>query len=227
MPSWLPKAQALRLVWLENYKLKLAIYVGTAGITVADVTLAEDAYDAYAWTIARNEQLRALKEDLTAFKDILADGPIGTPLGAYPAAPVFPAAPGAVSAGIFPQIILQADRIRNTTGYTRPIGEDLGIEPIGSSVTLGDPLFTALALPNSEVRLDWVKSIASGVLVESQRGNEVSWTVLGVDNYSPYLDARPALVPGQPEVRRYRIRYIVGDEAVGSYSAIVTVTTIP
>lgn len=227
MPSWLPKAQAQRLIWLEHYKTKLAVYVGTAGITVSDVSFAEDAYDAYSWSIARSEQITAFKQDLTAFKDILADGPIGTPLGAYPSAPVFPAAPAVVAAGIFPQIILTADRIRNTTGYTKPIGEDIGIEPISSTVPLGDPVFTAIVLPNDEVRLDWVKSIANGVLVESQRGDEVTWTVLGVDNYSPYLDARPALVPGQPEVRRYRIRYIVGDEPVGSYSAIVTVTTIP
>lgn len=227
MPTWLPRTQAERLLWLENFKNKLAIYVGTAGITVADVTAAEEWYDAYAWIIARSEQITALKEDITAYKVILSDGPLGTPLGAYPAAPIFPAAPALVSAGIFLQVVQLAERIRATAGYTQPIGEDLGIEPVGSVPVLGDPTFVAVALPNSEVRLDWVKASSQGVIVESQRGDEVAWTLLGVDNFSPYLDGRAPLVAGQPEVRRYRIRYIVGDEPVGNYSAIVSVTTVP
>lgn len=61
----------------------------------------------------------------------------------------------------------------------------------------------------------------------SQRAAEGTWTVLGTDNNSPYLDARAALVAGQPEVRRYRGRYIVNDVPVGNYSAVATVTTIP
>ncbi len=48
-----------------------------------------------------------------------------------------------------------------------------------------------------------------------------------MDNNSPYLDARAPLVARQPEVRRYRGRYIVNDEPVGNYSAVASVTTIP
>jgi hypothetical protein len=47
------------------------------------------------------------------------------------------------------------------------------------------------------------------------------------DRFSPYLDSREPLVAGQPEVRRYRIRYLVGDEPVGKYSAVASVTTVP
>lgn len=48
MPSWLPLAQADRLIWLQNFVLKLAVYVGTAGITAADVTFATGVRDAYS-----------------------------------------------------------------------------------------------------------------------------------------------------------------------------------
>ncbi len=37
-------------------------------------------------------------------------------------------------------------------------------------------------------------------------------------------DARAPLVAGQPEVRRHRGRYIVNDEPVGNYSAVVSGT---
>ena len=42
-----------------------------------------------------------------------------------------------------------------------------------------------------------------------------------------WIDTRPPLVAGQPEVRRYRIRYLEGDDPVGLYSSVVSVTTIP
>ena len=73
----------------------------------------------------------------------------------------------------------------------------------------------------------WVKASADGLVVESQRGAEVTWTVVGTDNFSPYLDGRDPLVAGQPEVRRYRGRYVLNDEPVGNYSAVASVTTIP
>src|SRR3990172_7603932 len=96
-----------------------------------------------------------------------AAGPIGTPLGAAPVAPVYPAPPGLFTptAGAFTQIVAQAERIRNTAGYTTAIGEDLGIVPPAGVIVLGDPTFTAVAQPNSEVRLDWVKSTSDGVIV--------------------------------------------------------------
>jgi hypothetical protein len=228
MPSWLPLAQADRLIWLQNFVLKLGVYVGTAGITAADVTFATGVRDAYQWILNRSDQIKTVAQDINEWKSIFADGPIGTPLGAYPVAPAYPAPPLFVaSAGMFAQVIALCERIRNTTGYTTAIGEDLGIVPPGGGGALGDPTCTATALPNSEVRLDWVKGSATGVLVESQRAGETEWTSLGTDTVSPFVDSRAPLVAGAPEVRRYRIRYLVNDLPVGNYSAVVSVTTVP
>ncbi len=229
MPTWLPTREADRLVWLQNYALKLGVHVGTAGIVAGDVTLAEGLRDSYQWIINRSDQINTAKQDLNEWKRIFSDGPVGTPLGAFPAAPVYPAAPAfAPDAGAFAQLVALAERIRNTAGYTTAIGEDLGIVPPASDAdVLGDPTFTAVALPNSEVRLDWVKSSSDGVIVESQRAGETTWTNLGTDRFSPFVDGRPPLVDGQPEVRRYRLRYLDGDDPVGNYSAIVSVTTVP
>jgi hypothetical protein len=65
------------------------------------------------------------------------------------------------------------------------------------------------------------------VIVEGQRAAETAWTLLGTDRFSPYVDGREPLVAGQPEVRRYRMRYLDGDEPVGAYSPVATVTTVP
>ncbi|MBI5705948.1 MAG: hypothetical protein HZC36_03040 [Armatimonadetes bacterium] len=65
------------------------------------------------------------------------------------------------------------------------------------------------------------------VIISSHRAAEVTWTLLATDRFSPYPDARAPLVAGQPEVRRYRIRYLDGDDPVGNYSAVASVTTVP
>jgi hypothetical protein len=75
--------------------------------------------------------------------------------------------------------------------------------------------------------MDWVKSTSDGVIIESQRGSEVDWTPMGTDRFAPWIDTRAPLVAGQPEVRRYRIRYLDGDDPVGLDSAVLSVTTIP
>ena len=228
MATWLPRREADRLVWTQNVALKLGTYVGTAGIVAADVTFIEGVRDTYEWIINRSDQLNTSRQDINEWKSIFVDGPVGTPLGVLPIAPVYPAGPLFVpTAGMFAQVVALMERIRNTDGYTTAIGEDLGmVPPVGGGV-LGDPSFTATALPNSETRLDWVKSSSDGVIVESQRADEVVWIVLGSDRYSPYLDGRAPLVAGAPEVRRYRIRYLDGDDPVGMYSPTVTVTTLP
>jgi len=228
MPSWLPRGQAQRLIWLQNFVLKLNVYVGTAGIVAGDVTTVTLYRDFYQWILNRSEQIGTLAQDINVWKSNLADGPLGTPLGSAPGAPVFPIVPaGTPVAGIFVLIVQLAERIRNTAGITQAILEDLGIVGADSVPVLDDPTFTVTSLPNSQERLDFVKSFSDGVLVESQVGDETTWTLLGTDRFSPYLDARPPQVAGVPEVRRYRIRYLDGDTPVGNYSAVVTVTTIP
>lgn len=228
MPTWLPPREADRLIWLQNFVLKLAVYVGTAGITAADVTFATGVRDAYQWILNRSDQINTVKQDINQWKAIFVAGPLGTPLGAYPLAPAYPAPPLFIaSADMFGQIVALCERIRNSAGYTTAIGEDLGIVPPGTGGALGDPTFTVTALPNSEVRLNWVKATSSGVVIESQRANETDWTFLANDTVSPYVDTREPLVASSPEVRRYRIRYLINDEPVGNYSAIVSVTTVP
>lgn len=231
MPLWLPTREGERLIWLENFALKLVDYIGTAGIVLADSTFANNCATAYAWIIARSEQMKTETQNVNKYKNTLADGPEGTPLGAYPAAPTYPAAPATVmTAGIFAQIVRLVDRIKNTTGYTTAMGEDLGIEnpvPDPSDPMTAQPTGNAIALPGSQVQIEWVKAGFTGVVVESQRGAETGWTLLGTDFIAPYVDNRAPLVAGQPEVRKYRLRYLDGDSPVGLYSDIIVVTTIP
>jgi len=65
------------------------------------------------------------------------------------------------------------------------------------------------------------------VLIESRRTGETGWTSLGIDSYSPYIDTRPLLEEGKPEVREYRLRYVLRDEPVSDWSDIISATARP
>ena len=44
---------------------------------------------------------------------------------------------------------------------------------------------------------------------------------------SPYVDNRPCLVAGQPEVRRYKCIYVTHDAEIGQFSDEVPVSCAP
>ncbi|MGI8924355.1 MAG: hypothetical protein ACR2HJ_10020 [Fimbriimonadales bacterium] len=114
-----------------------------------------------------------------------------------------------------------------TLWLPRAEGAFVGIES-PASVPGTDPLeLKAAAGPNSEVAVGFSKQNYDGIQIESQRGGETGWTVLGNDAFAPYIDTRPPLVAGQSEVRKYRARYLDGDTPIGDWSDIVQVSTTP
>ena len=60
-----------------------------------------------------------------------------------------------------------------------------------------------------------------------QRDGDATFLFLARDTSSPYVDNRPLLVAGKPEVRRYRCRYIIDDVEIGLPSDEVVVTAQP
>ena len=122
-------------------------------------------------------------------------------------------------------------RIQLSPAYNPALGLELGIVApdggTGAPTAPPKPTTKAVALPNSQVRLDFVKGGFTGVLIEARRAGEDAWAPLGTDNFSPYVDTRPPLTPGRAEVREYRLRYLERDEPVGDYSDIISASTTP
>ena len=110
------------------------------------------------------------------------------------------------------------------------IGEDLGI--IGAPVTNGQPspVFT-LGLEGGEscdcVEVGFQKFTHQGVAIDSRRGAEEGFSFLANDTSRPFVDVRPLLVPGVPEVREYRLRFWDKGVANGEWSESASVTVGP
>lgn len=229
----IPRTDNEFMIWLNNFAAAFPAHAAALGFTPAEVSRVHEQAAMVSYVVG--DMLPAYRNALTtrtAYKTLMLNGSdepdIGDP--APPAPPALAAPPAAVPPGILPRMRRLVQRIQVAPGYTESIGAELGItgEAAPASPSAPDrPTFTATSLPGSGVRLDFAKAGFEGVQVESRRAGEQGWRPLGIDHYSPYVDGRPPVEAGKPEVREYRLRYFSHDEPVGDWSDIVAAVTIP
>ncbi|HEY6169382.1 MAG TPA: hypothetical protein VI454_15175, partial [Verrucomicrobiae bacterium] len=167
---------------------------------------------------------------LSAALDELYSGASG---GAYVlpvfTVPALPAGVVAVAAGALERLVLFVQTIKASPHYTDAIGMQLGI--VGAEDADENPLPTfTLKVERGGgcecVRVIFKKYGRQGVVVFSRRGNG-AWELLAIDLASPYLDERPLLAAGVPEVREYRLQYYDDSTPVGDFTPVQSVTVTP
>jgi hypothetical protein len=227
-----PKAEAPLVIWYKNFGQSLATHAATLGLTAADVAAAQA--DGAMLNYLIGDLVPTFQTALQArvsFKNLMKDGPIGAPGGDPPPAPAAGTPPTAVAPGILPRLRQLIQRIKTSPNYTEAIGQALDIIGSDGDAPDGDtkarPTAKAIALPMSQVRIEFTKRGFDGVVIESRRTGEENWTLLGTDNFSPYIDTRPPVTAGRAEVREYRLRFLRRDEPVGEWSDIISVSTQP
>ena len=119
-------------------------------------------------------------------------------------------------------------RRRNFTGANRGNGE-------GILCSLRSLLFKSGS--RSVVELAFDKSISDGVNIYAKRDGDADFVFLacraGVrrrrarDTASPYVDNRPLLAVGKPELREYKAVYVLSDAEIGLFSDEVVVNCAP
>jgi hypothetical protein len=216
--------------WLDNFATKLPIYGATLGVTAGDITASvNDAkyanYVLGSWLSA----VRAFSPSTTdAVDDVLTGG--GTAPMVLPTftAPALPAGVTAAVPGTLNRIFALVAKMKLSAGYTEAIGTDLGI--VGQAVTeKALPKFSADLLQGTGcqcVKLTFAKYGHMGVYIESRRSTG-AWEFLAIDTESPYMDERPLLVAGQPEVREYHMRFWDKGTPNGDWTDVVKVTVSP
>lgn len=230
LKNYLPKSDGERVNWWQNFMSKIDGYQTALDLTDAEiaVALADGAMFIHLAT-QRVPAVTTAAQAQNNYKKLIANGPVGTPTGAPPALPTLSAAPATVPAGIWPRTRTFVQRIKRAANYTEAIGTDLWIigTDDGTDPNTAKPTFTATALPDGDVRLKWVKGAFDGVVIEGRAPGSATWIALGIDHFSPFIDTRDNATPGQPEVREYRMRYLLKDDQIGEWSDVVSVTTKP
>lgn len=223
--SYYPARIGDQIIWLRNFRNKLGTYTATLDYAAADITaIVADADQVVFQLDTINSAAEQFRLSISARIRLILDGPENLPLSPVP---VFnpPAGPAPVPPGALKRLLRFIKNMKTRTGFTEPIGEDLGI--IGDEDTTKRsgadiPEVTAEAR-SGEVLLKFIKHGHMGVWIESQIAADTAWDYLAIDTSSPYNDTRPLRVPGQPEKRRYRLCYWDGTPT-NNWSDILEVT---
>jgi hypothetical protein len=122
-----------------------------------------------------------------------------------------------------------AGRAKKNKNYNAVIGDKLRVEgpEDTTDMTQEKPTLAVVVKANGVVEVDFNKLLAEGVHLYCKRGAETAFTYLASETHAAYVDNRPLLVAGQPEVRQYKAVFFIGQAEIGLESDIVTATARP
>jgi len=219
---YLPSSDKEKATWLTNFNTEFAVVAAGLGFTAAEIAAVAADSSFFSYLVLIASLAIQEKEEKIKYKQILADGPIGHPLGALPAPIIYPAAPPAVTAGVFPRIGKIVQRVKNHPSYTDAIGKALGIigaEQAIERATLKPVL--KLELSGGIIKIIWFKGQASSLHIEIDRGDGAGWVFLANSTQPDYLDKEA--LPDKPAKWSYRAMYQLHDEMVGQWSDVVSI----
>ncbi|MBD9358404.1 hypothetical protein [Methylomonas albis] len=120
-------------------------------------------------------------------------------------------------------------RVKAHPAYSDAMGNFLGVIGAEDTIKLSEakPVLTGVDQTGGVVVLNFIKSKSDGINIYCQREGEPDFIFLARDTIPPYVDNRPLLVAGKPELRRYTAVYILKDAEVGQYSDELVVICAP
>lgn len=120
-------------------------------------------------------------------------------------------------------------QIKSHRGYTKKQGDALGIEGPEYTVDLSTakPDLAGVDQTGGVVSLTFTLYKSDGVNIYGQREGDSDWVLVGRAVTSPYMDERPLLQPGKPELRRYAAVYMLKAKQVGAFSDDLVINCAP
>jgi hypothetical protein len=202
--DYLPKKDDKFLTWHDRFKTTLTANLVALGLAAGDAT-------------AVNTDNTEIHAKITASN--LADG----------AAQQATKDKNASRKNIEARVRAMVRRIKSAPTYTEALGALLGI--IGpedtTDLATSKPLLQGVDKHGGVAEIGFNLLTSEGVNIYSQRDGDTEFKFLARDTCSPYVDNRPLLVAGKPELRRYKAIFVVGDQEVSQFSDDLTVNCSP
>jgi hypothetical protein len=202
--DYVPRTDDALLIWHDQFKTTVTANITTFGLLAGDATQVNtDNVDIHA-KITAATSTAAIAKQATADKNTSR-------------------------ATLEKHARALANRIKAHPAYTAAYGELLGIVGPEDTTNLATskPTLAGTPLIGGVVQLAFDKSVSEGVNIYARRGTEADFTFLARDTVSPYVDNRPLLAPGKPELREYKAVYVVSDAEIGLFSDEVVVNCAP
>ena len=120
-------------------------------------------------------------------------------------------------------------RIKAHRAYTVGLGNLLGIEgpQDTTDLTTMAPELYGEDKRGGTVEIDFNLAGSDGVNIYSRRDGDTDFKFLARDTVPPYVDNRPMLVAGKPELRENKAVFVVADKEVSQFSDEITVNCTP
>lgn len=226
--AYFPIRVADQLVWLENFRNKLAGHAPALGITV---DRCQEAVDDARWLIyTLGSWLPAVRAWQKSCTDAAKAAQTGSAPGdlVLPAftAPALPTGVTAQPEGSLLRIFDIVAELKESNTYTDAIGIDLGAVGAGKTPPDFNTLKPAIkvVVVGGKVEIEWGWGGYAAFLdqCELQVDRGSGWQVLTYDTTPGYTDSTPH--PATPAKWKYRAIYRVDDAQVGLWSDEVSVT---
>ena len=202
--NFIPPADLPFLRWLDHFTAQLEPVLTDYGLTAEDLkplkTLSTDLHDKI--TAANNAQTQA-KQAVADKNDCHSNA-------------------DSVARAL-------ARRIKAHPNYSQGRGEGLGIEGADKNVNTDiiKPDLKGVDATGGKVSLSFSKYSSDGINIYCKRENDADWALLGRAIVSPFIDNRPLLQVGKPELRQYTAIYMQKNDEVGQYSDDVFINCAP
>jgi len=223
---YLPRTDAEKMTWLNNFALKFVVHQPTIGLPPADATATTNDAAYWEWFVETHMQEMAKAQEWTASKNILRDDANAASPHTSPTPLTLAPEPGAVPPGIFTRIRALVRRIKAAPAYTVPMGEDLGIEGAEQTIDLPSmkPDLSARITSGGHPELVWLRRGMDALEIEVDRG--AGWVLLAMHTEPNYVDHAALPPSGQSAVWHYRAIYRLNDEQVGQWSDVATIAVM-
>ncbi|MEQ1752012.1 MAG: hypothetical protein ABL974_21505 [Prosthecobacter sp.] len=139
--------------------------------------------------------------------------------------------PGVVPrpAGALKRIFKLVLRLKINRDFLQTQGSQFAVLTLPDSAEYPAPTFKIWVKPGPDhqyVIIRFSKHGRTGVYIESRRAGG-DWEQTRIHMASVFEDKRPLLIPGQPELRDYRLRYFENGLPTGDWTAVATVMVGP
>lgn len=227
--KWFPRNLVEQARWMRNFAAQIAIIGLSLGLSAEDIEIIVADAEAFSWLVANQAQIDSYERAARQYRKHVSQGKRNSSLSAFPQPPAATAPPG-ITPGIFERLDRYVRLIRVASKFTPEIAALLGIVPaklakVNLAAEKPDPSLRAIT--GNVVEVHFVRGTASGIAVQFQLDNSKDWQDGGRYRRSP---AKLAIASGPdnlPRAVRVRARYLDGNDPVGQYSDVDTISTIP
>ena len=228
--SYFPGSLGARADWYNNFAIQFETVAVLLGFTLSDITNVENDNLLMQFLVDANDQMNAVIDAARQFRTVMTEGVTGSPLPNWPTQ--FPGAPPLplVPVGLFERLDSLVKRIRVSPAYSPEIGALLGIVPSKAPETdptemQPDPKLSVE--PGNVVIVEFTRGKSDGIELQMMLDNSGNWENAGKYPKSPVTINVPQSVQALPRAVQIRARFLIGNNAVGQYSEIDTISTIP